>query len=345
MVIAVLGCAALATTATPASARSLADQPDDVRGTQQIHLLYVVPSDGTDRGLDTDGTLTASFGVAQRWLASQDGGKPFGLDTAAGAPDVTFVRIAESDAQMAAYGLNIRDHLEADLRTDGFTNRSKIYLTFYDGSARNHCASGAFPPALAGHVAALYLRGVFDDPNVPPCDTNAFAKAGDAPGYVEYGELHEILHTIGFVPSCAPHSNKDSHVSDSPHDLMYAGPLDWVPDTLDVGHDDYFDAHIPGCLDLSTSGFLQGNPFRPLPGEERYSAACHTARIRVGKLTRTIAGLRRQIKKSTSKRRHQVLVRRLATALRRRTAARRQVTARCSTQGQTRGLRAASPPD
>jgi hypothetical protein len=68
--------------------------------------------------------------------------------------------------------------------------------------------------------------------------------------------LHELLHTIGFVPTCAPHFTRAGHVSDSNHDLMYAGDQPWYPSVLDYGHDDYFDAHIPGCPDVSDSPLL-----------------------------------------------------------------------------------------
>jgi hypothetical protein len=39
---------------------------------------------------------------------------------------------------------------------------------------------------------------------------------------------------------------------------MYAGVEPWYPSVLDVGHDDYFDAPVPRCLDLATSGWLAG---------------------------------------------------------------------------------------
>jgi hypothetical protein len=41
---------------------------------------------------------------------------------------------------------------------------------------------------------------------------------------------------------------------------MYAGAAPWSPTTLDVGHDDYYNAHIPGCLDLSDSPYLEQIP-------------------------------------------------------------------------------------
>src|SRR2546425_5339206 len=52
------------------SLRATSDRADEVSG-NQIHVLYVLPSDGTDRGLDIDGTLQNTVGSFQIWLAGQ----------------------------------------------------------------------------------------------------------------------------------------------------------------------------------------------------------------------------------------------------------------------------------
>jgi hypothetical protein len=338
--------------AASAAARVTADQADDLRDSQQIHLLYVLPSDGSDRGYDTDGSITTSFAVAQNWLGAQGGGHQFNLDTAAGVTDVTFVRVTETDAQLASYGLNIRDHLESDLRAAGFSDPWKIYLAYYDGTARNTCGGGAFPPSLPGHVAALYLRGNFDDAAVPPCDSNPFATAGQPPGYREYSAIHEIIHTLGFVPSCAPHNTAVSHVSDSPQDLMYAGPQAWTPDTLDVGRDDYFSAHIPGCPDLADSGFLQGNASHALPGETApgqpptsptpsASMACLHARSHARSLKAAIHNLRLRLRHARSGAQRRALRARLRKDVRRYASARRRVANLCPARYTSR---ATAPP-
>ncbi|MDQ6745559.1 MAG: hypothetical protein M3Z27_06060 [Actinomycetota bacterium] len=82
--------------------------------------------------------------------------------------------------------------------------------------------------------------------------------------------LHEILHTLGFVPTCAPHFTRNGHVSDRATDLMYAGPLPWQPSVLDVGHDDYYATGRTDCLDLAASPFLT-------PGAAGFGRAGQTA--------------------------------------------------------------------
>ena len=68
--------------------------------------------------------------------------------------------------------------------------------------------------------------------------------------------IHEIMHTLGFVPTCAPHHTLAGHVSDDPRDLMYAGSAPWQPSILDVNHDDYYGANVPGCLNFAQSPYL-----------------------------------------------------------------------------------------
>jgi len=80
------------------------------------------------------------------------------------------------------------------------------------------------------------------------------------PGYIDFGMLHEIFHTLGAVPTCAPHQTQGGHVSDSPADLMYAGDQPWMPSILDIGRDDYYGHPQNGCLDLADSIFFNPKP-------------------------------------------------------------------------------------
>ena len=186
---------------------------------------------------------------------------------------MTFVRLDRTDAELNAFGAFIRDHLEAELILKGFNDPEKIYAVYYDGGDEQTgaCGSAARPPTLLGTVSAIYLRAV--PTGGAPCDTNALAAAVDAPGYLEFSSVHEIVHTLGFVADCAPNNTRNQvagpatttsgHVSDSNTDLMYAGPLGWDPSVLDFNGDDYFEAGLADCLDLADSAFLD-----PLPASE-----------------------------------------------------------------------------
>jgi hypothetical protein len=213
--------------------------------------MYVIPSDGIDRSFDVNDTIVNSTAAWERWLGDQTSGRQIRLDTYLGQPDITFRRLSKTDAQLAAYGASIRDQIEAELHTSGFNAANKIYALFYDGSSTFACGGAAWPPVLPGNVVALYLRGVLS--GIPCLDT--YAGPGQPPGYREFSMIHEILHALGFVPTCAPHHVLSGHVSDDPHDLMYAGPEPWVPSILDTNHDDYYSAGVTGCLDLSQNVF------------------------------------------------------------------------------------------
>src|SRR5690349_282422 len=58
---------------TAASARSTADRADDFAG-YQIHVMYVLPSDGTDYKLDTNGAIASSVAATQKWFVAQTQG-------------------------------------------------------------------------------------------------------------------------------------------------------------------------------------------------------------------------------------------------------------------------------
>ncbi len=238
--------------------RSTLDRPDDT-AERQVHVMYVVPRDGADRALDTNGTLKNSVSSFQRWLAAKTKGKALRFDTFNGSLDITFFRLSRTDSEIASNGPFVRDQLESELKQAGRLTSPKIYAVYYDGRSTFSCGGGAWPPALPGTVAALYLNGLPDAP--VSCSSNAFATAGAPPTYLEFAMLHEIFHTVGFVPTCAPHHVRSGHVSDDPNDLMWAGDGNWAPAgwanvVLDSGHDDYYNAHVRGCLDFRKSPLL-----------------------------------------------------------------------------------------
>ena len=268
--------AALALAADPAFGalpRATADRLDDWAGRPQVHALYVVPSDGTDRALDTNGTIEASVDAFQRWLASQAGGRALRMDTFEGALDITFRRLSRTDAAIAASGPFVRDEIERELVGAGLV-RDKLYAVWYDGSSTFACGGGAWPPTLRGSVAALYLQG--RPPAAALCANNPFATPGGPPRYWDFAMLHELVHTLGFVATCAPHHTLAGHTSDDVRDLMYAGPLGWAPSLLDVGRDDYYGHSTAGCPDLEDS------PFLTAAGEQRPAASVRLSRISHG---------------------------------------------------------------
>lgn len=238
------------------------DRPDDTPGAYQIHVNYVLPSDGVDEMLDLDGRIVTSVGAFTQWFAAQAEGRRLRLDTCGGALDVRLVRLTQSEAELKAKGLYLRDAIEAEMAAAGLLAPTKMELVYYGGDADGTCGGGPFPPALIGRVAAIYLKGTFADPKIPSCAENPIGASLEEPGYFDFAALHELLHGLGMAPVCAPHAVLDGHVSDSPTDLMYAGGSPWTPAVLDLGRDDYFDHGDPMCPDLARSVFLE-----PLPAD------------------------------------------------------------------------------
>jgi hypothetical protein len=236
------------------SRRATTDRRDNSK--DQIHLMYVLPCDGDDQRLDTNGTIATSVEVAQRWLEDQTEGQRLRVDRRGRRLDITFVRLGRTDSDLATHGIFLRDELEKEVHAAGFNDPDKIYAVYYGGRSTAACAGAPLPPVLVGNVVALYLFG--EPPGAPPCHTNQFASAGGEPGYWEFVLVHEILHALGLVAACAPNHTAAGHTSDDPRDLMYAGPLAWQPSILDIGRDDYFAHPNDTCLDLRDSTFLTG---------------------------------------------------------------------------------------
>ena len=246
-----------APTPVPLGQRTILDRPDDTSG-YQIHAMYVLPSDGTDEQVDLDGSITSSVAAFQEWLEDQTGGRQLREDTYLGSLDITFFRLSRSDADIRSYGGFVRDQIEFELLAAGFNEPTKIYVVYYGGGSNFSCGAGAWPPDIIGNVAAMYLHGT--PPDAPPCAVNPLGgphAPGEGLGYFEAGMLHEILHTIGFVPSCAPDHHLRGHVSNDPRDLMYAGPLPWRSGILDVSQKNYYTHGNAECLDLANSIFLE----------------------------------------------------------------------------------------
>lgn len=288
VLIAALGAFLAPGAANAALPRSTADRLDD-RTEPQIHFVYAVPADSQDRRLDETGALEGSVGSFQAWLAAEAEGKNLRVDTYQRVLDVSFFRLAASDATLAARGAYVREGVEAELRAAGFNRPDRIYAVYYDGSSTWACGGAFWPPQLQGNAVVMYLRG---RPGSAVCENNGFAAASAPPTYWEYAMLHDILHGLGIVGTCAPHHHLAGHVSDFANDLMWSGNQPWsFPAHLDIGRDDYYGTGRTDCPDLARSPYLTASAPPPVVPDEpvdiepvlavtRFTAA---ARARPGK--------------------------------------------------------------
>lgn len=270
--VAVISLAAIIGCGPPQAVRALNDRPDDDSAGHQVHFMYVVPSDGTDEARDRTGTLERSISAMQGWLAKVTQGAPMtlGVDSFERRPDVTFVRLSRTEADVRAHGSRVRQTIETELRARGFDHPRKVYAVFYEGEG-DRCGVGPWPPEEPGTYGVIFLRG---HPVVGnPCET-LLVPSSEGPLYADFAILHEILHALGAVGRCAPNHVRSGHVSDSRADLMYSGPESWRPSALDVGRDDYFGHGRSDCPDIARSAFVRPLPASPeLPPGWPYAEA------------------------------------------------------------------------
>jgi hypothetical protein len=237
--------------------RATTDRTDEASG-RQVHVMYVLPSDSPDDSLDINGTLEGSVRAWNKWFAEQTGGKKIRLDTYAnGKLDVSFLRLAKTNAEMSAANANVRTKIEYALLANGFDSPDKIYLVYYGGTG-DVCGKSAWPPSLHGKVSAVYKSSPTGN-----CNSVPYAAENGTPGYPEFIAVHEVLHALGFAPQCAPHLAGLGHTNDGATDLMNASGQSWNPAVLDLNHDDYFGSAVPGCIALQDSDFLDPSPASP----------------------------------------------------------------------------------
>lgn len=232
--------------------RSVQDREDDVDG-QQVHLMYVLPADGDDQNLDTNGSIATSLIAAQNWMASLADGRRLQIDAFQGEPDITFYQLQQSDREVNDFstGEGGPIAIKEELETSGLMQTGKIYVVYYEGTADYACGA---TPTLPSSIAVLNLHGNY--PDGVRCDTlplGVSASSVDSWGILM---IHEVVHALGFVPDCARNNSGHGHVVDDPADLMYDGPLTWQPSQLDAGNDDYFHHDIADCPDLADSPYL-----------------------------------------------------------------------------------------
>jgi hypothetical protein len=245
-------------TAPPCSARTSRDRPDELTG-HQVHFMYALPADAEDEAWDEDGTIARSAALVNAWLAAHAGGRRFRVDTCGGVAEVTLVRLSGPDIDYFRAGDAMRDFIEADLAMLGYLAPSKIYAVYYGGRSNLCGGNAAWPPGNPGVVAVEYHLG---SPGIP-CHLDR--PGGAITGVPEFVMVHELLHLLGYAPTCGKNNTGDGHVNDDRFDLMYQGHEELPVAHLDENHDDYFDHGIAGCPDLAHSTFIEPVPADAAP--------------------------------------------------------------------------------
>lgn len=265
--------------------RAMGDRPDD-SSYDQIRFLYVVPSDVADSGLDTSGKICNSIRAVATWFHAQTGSY-LRIDTAGGLIDIGFLRLAKTDVEMRGNDASnntidngiafVRERIEREMVAAGLVATNKLYGVFYDGTSSWSCGGGAYPPVIEARVGAMYLRAIPPGQSVACGSSFPWGQASLVPNYIDYGILHELVHSMGIVASTSPNQHSSGHVFDSTQakpntDLMYS-PRPSMPDPgwatygnlfIDLGGDDYFHAGDVDLAKMSLLSPLPDAPIRPL---------------------------------------------------------------------------------
>ena len=217
-------------------------------GGSRFHVIYALGNDAT-----ADSAMVASIrtelDLAGQWFATETGAT-LDIDRTGGQIDVTTWQLVNfTNAQLLQWEAQPNYGPLTQLAEDGFGfPDGGRYLVYIDGTSTNGYCGLAY-----NAYATVYQNGGCGSVLAP------VGSAADVGATVNTAQvaLHEMLHALGVVPTCAPNFD-NYHAKDALHDLMW--PVIGTDKHVDVGHDDYFHHDHAGCVDIEDSPFLSTNP-------------------------------------------------------------------------------------
>ena len=208
------------------------------------------------------GRSAAWMATFNDWFAAATGGVRLRVDTFAGQPDVSFLRLPETDTALTAQGAFANDMIYTELRVAGFTDPDEDVRRHRAGREQRRVRLGRRRASARRHLSASHaVRSFVRRDRVALRD-----RARDLP------RARSGRSVCGALA--------DGHVGDLPGDLMYAYAYPGTP-LLDPGHDDYYgppgDDHLPASCsstaNVANSLFLTSHPFLRLSVAIRGSGA------------------------------------------------------------------------
>ena len=232
----------------PSRARTDFDQTDAAAVT--VHAVYAVPAGSLDEQWDINGTIEGIVADLQTWLKDRTEGRGILWDEADGSLDITFIRLEQTETELAELP-NSWHPIAEELYNRGLNTPNKIFAVWYPSTRRDSetLLCGVQTEYRSVAFAFSFFKRIADGPNL--CINQAATM------------VHELFHAFGAVAPCAtnyfsgPGLLKTRHVDDDPSDLLYAGDRTGFPLNLDKDHDDYFGHDIPGCPDAADSPYLE----------------------------------------------------------------------------------------
>jgi hypothetical protein len=227
-------------------AAATVDRTPNVVAGNPIHWIYLIPSDGADNLGSVAPVMQSDAEQVDAWWRGQDSTRTPRNDittfSCGTQLDITTVRSTLSSAQLAPLDNRFTLIFET-LSQAGFTSQFTKYLLYYDGPSQedNVCGQGGSSSVNGFGLAVVYYRSCVG------ISTAAVV-------------AHEFLHTIGAVPTGAPHGctgETSGHTCDSSADLMspFIGQGGLSAKVLDPGRDDYY-GHAGAWTDSQDSAWL-----------------------------------------------------------------------------------------
>jgi hypothetical protein len=241
---------------------SATDRPDVVGG-NEIHVVYAVPRDGTDRFEQLASAIATDIGAISDWWRRQDSTRAPRFDLAgftcsgAGALDISDVKLPHPSAYYNAASVPRIQRLRDDLLAAGFDDAAKKYLVYYDQAqpvAGTDCGAAYVNAQSGGEhgYAAVYMA-----PNLGGCGT-----VGDG-GFFAVVAAHELINELGALEPATPGPphrcpGDQLHPCDNTLDVLAPTPTAAMLATaiLDYGRDDYY-AHAGSWWDVQDSSWLR----------------------------------------------------------------------------------------
>ncbi len=226
--------------------------PEAVAGAQ-LHVIYAVPTDGTDASAQWAPLVAGDMAEIDGWWRAQDPSRAPRFDLypfpscapGFGQLDLSDVRLASTSADLRP--LDRRFDLIVRELQGSFSSRYKKYVVYFDGPVDDSavCGQGGGDFTRGPSFAVVYLHSDCGAYGIPSSVTAA----------------HELLHALGALPSPGPPNacpGDPGHPCDSPSDLLYPRVTSGATlqsFVLDYGRDDYY-GHSGSWPDLQDSAWL-----------------------------------------------------------------------------------------
>jgi hypothetical protein len=193
--------------------------------------------------------------VAIAWLEEQRGA-PLHVDRDGELPRIRTVELLGAEDELM--GSTAQAYRDVWSQLVDFESLDTTFLVFADVRTELDRTDGAICGQGDAGLTIVWLGNCpFDQPSTD-------SEWGDG---TTVTVAHELLHSMGAAPDCAPHATIGGHVDDSPADILYESPdaqssgpevpVDEI--RIDVGGDDYLEHGIANCPDISDSR-LWGEP-------------------------------------------------------------------------------------